>query len=296
MSLIFHLQQHGGFFCQLWKLTSNLLYARQQNLQFFIDDSQWLFTNTLGWRDYFASLQLVSEQSSIPLPIHPECALEDMRLHQFTLHDYFVVCKEIYVLNDKLTQRYERQRTLLSDHYHSIMIRRGDKMYGESLYISTNQYINALFEKAPLLDLFVQTDDYTAFEEVYQYCKTTYPHITVHTTCPSTKRGAFVFNYQPSVGSTISELNHNYLLQLTTISQKSVNSYSSEEMKEHVEEMLVGLQLCMNSEYLSTDFQSNVTRYLLCCHKNPEHVLGIESLLLPYTIKLKCPAYGFDKS
>ena len=294
MSLIFRLQKHdGGFFSQLWKVTFNLLYARKNNLQFFIDDSQWMFKHTLGWRDYFTSLHVLSEQTEIPLPIHPECSIDDSKLHQYTLQEYIAMCKEIYVLHDMLQEQYEQKKNKLSDTYYSIMIRRGDKMYGESMYLDTKRYVDELFKNAQMQDIFVQTDDYTAYEEVLQYCRIHCPHINVLTTCPSTKRGAFVFNYQPSVGSNVSELNHTYLLQLTNISQKSINSYSSDEMKDHVEEMLVGLQVCMNSEYLCTDFQSNVTRYLVCCHKYPEHVIAIDSSLPPYDRTLKCPAFGF---
>lgn len=294
MSIVFHLSSNGGFFSQLWRLTSNLLYARQNNLQFFIDDSQWMFKHTLGWRDYFTSLHVLSEQTEIPLPIHPECSADDSRLHQYTLQEHMTVCKEIYVLHDTLQEQYKQQKNKLSDKYYSIMIRRGDKMYGESMYVDTKRYVDELFKNAQVQDIFVQTDDYTAFQEVYHYCKAQYPQSNVLTTCPSTKRGAFVFNYQPSVGSNVSELNHSYLLQLTNISQKSVNSYSSNEMRDHVEEMLVGLQICMNSEYLCTDFQSNVTRYLVCCHKYPEHVIAIDSILPSYYSVIKSPAVGFN--
>jgi hypothetical protein len=293
MSLIFRLKENdGGFFCQLWKLASNILYAKKNYLKLFVDDSTWMFAHTLGWRDYFTSLQLVREQETLPQPIHGECGVDDDRLHQFELDEYMNICKEIYKLNDNMEVLYKKQRDQLPALYHAIMIRRGDKMYGESLYIETHKYIDTLLDKAHR-DIFVQTDDYTAYEEVYQYCKTHYPHINVTTTCPLTKRGAFVFNYQPNVGCSTSELNNSYLLQLSNISQKSVNSYSRDEMREHVEEMLVGLQICMNSEYLCIDFQSNVTRYLFCCHKYPDHVLPIHSALPPSHRTLKCPAHGF---
>ena len=102
-----------------------------------------------------------------------------------------------------------------------------------------------------------------------------------------------MFSYNPGVGSSISD-NNTYLNNLLTITQKSVQSYSSVEMKEHVEEMIIGLELCMNSEYLSTDFQSNVTRFLLCTHKNPENVFYVGSIPTPPLNKcMVCPAKGF---
>jgi hypothetical protein len=296
MSLVFQIRDRegGGFFCSLWKLTSNMLYAKKNNLKFFIDDKSWMFAHTLGWRDYFTSLQLVSEHETIPQPIHDECRVNDSRLYQFVLDEYLTTCKEIYKLNNNMELLYKKQRDMLPAIYHAIMIRRGDKMVEESMYIETHKYIETLLDKGHY-DIFVQTDDYTAFEEVYDYCKIHYPHINVKTTCPSTKRGAFMFTYRPSAGSHVSERNNSYLLQLSNISQKSVDSYSPDEMREHVEEMLVGLQICMNSEYLCTDFQSNVTRYLFCCHKYPDHVLLIDSSLPPSDSVLLCPAIGFIK-
>ena len=65
-------------------------------------------------------------------------------------------------------------------------------------------------------------------------------------------------------------------------------------MKEHVEEMLIGLKICMESQYLVTDFQSNVTRFLLCTHSNPINVLSVGDIECPlFDIPLKCPAKGF---
>lgn len=65
-------------------------------------------------------------------------------------------------------------------------------------------------------------------------------------------------------------------------------------MKEHVEEMLIGLKICTNSVFLSTDFQSNATRFLLCNHKNPLNVLEVGDVCKPlFDIKIICPAKGF---
>ena len=297
MSLIFYLSENdGGFFCQIWKLVSNYLYAKKYNLQFLIDDSKWLFKNKLGWRDYFTSLSLVSEQTTIYNPIHDQCNIEDARLNQFSLNEYINAIKEIFVFNSNMDNIYKKKKALLPDMYNSIMIRRGCKMYGESKYISTDNYVKKLIE-INNFDIFVQTDDYTAYEEVCKVVKDYGLNINVTTTCPLTQRGAFVFNYQPDIGSPISNLNNEYLLNLKNVNQKSINSYSAEEMKEHVEEMLIGLKLCAESNYLVTDFQSNVTRFLLCIHNNPAHILSIGDVNKPlFNVALKCPAHGFIAS
>ena len=295
MSLIFHLRKNdGGFFCQIWKLVSNYLYAKKHNLKFYIDDSQWMFKHTLGWKDYFASLDILSEQTVISQPVYNELDDENIHLHQFTLNDYISIFKEVFILNDSVRTLYDKYRTQLFSNYNSIMIRRGDKMYGEANYIETKEYVKKLIEKSKL-DIFVQTDDYRAYEEVYEYIKSQNLNINVKTSCPNNKRGAFVFNYQPDIGSSLSDLNNNYLLNLAAnVQQKTVNSYSSNEMKEHVEEMLIGLQICMHSNYLVTDLQSNVTRFLLCTHLNPINVLSVGNIQVPlFNIALECPAKGF---
>lgn len=280
MSLIFRLTNHdgAGFFCQLWKVTSNYLYAKKHHLDFYVDDTNWLFKHTLGWRDYFLSLTTLSEHDNLKEPIIEAFHDNDALMHQFTLQEYRDACTDIYKFTDELNDIYRMHLSTLPEVYHSIMIRRGDKLYSESQYIETYQYVDTLLERGQY-DIFVQTDDYTAYEEVLQYITDKNINIHVITTCPPNKRGAFVSEYLSTMSNT---------------PQKIVRSYSSIEMKEHVEEMVVGLKICMNSEYLATDFQSNVTRYLLCGHKHPNHVISIHSTLLPeYTIPIKCPVHGF---
>ena len=64
-------------------------------------------------------------------------------------------------------------------------------------------------------------------------------------------------------------------------------------MKEHVEEMVVGLEICKLGRYLSTDYQSNVTRFLYVTHEHPEHVFSADHLVPPFDVPVKCPYHGF---
>jgi len=296
MSLVFQLQQKsGGFFYHILKMASNYLYAKRNNLSFFVEDSTWLFQHSRGWRDYFTSLQVIREKIP-PLPIHPELHVDDERLHHFTLQEYTDILEEIFQLQEGVQDRYEEERKKLPKEYNSIVIRRGDKMYGEAFYISTKEYVNKLLEKSEL-PIFVQTDDYTAYEEVCQYIQSLNKNIPVVTTCPEDKRGAFVFNYEPSIGSVVSEQNNTYLKKLATRHQKSVNQYSPTEMKEHVQEVLVGFKLCMESCYAVTDFQSNCTRFLVCSHNNPSNVLSVGPIAYPpYDVPLQSIAKGWISS
>ena len=47
-------------------------------------------------------------------------------------------------------------------------------------------------------------------------------------------------------------------------------------MKEHIEEVLIGLEICTLSIYISSELQSNVTRYLYCKHHNIDDFLALE--------------------
>ena len=296
MSLVFQLEnKKGGFFCQILKLASNYLYAKKHNLSFFVEDSAWLFQHSRGWRDYFTSLHVIREKIP-PLPIHPELEVEDERLHAYTLQEYMDIIEEIFQVQEEVQDRYEKERKTLPEEYNSIVIRRGDKMYGEAFYISTMEYVKKLLEKSEL-PIFVQTDDYTAYEEVCECVQRLNKHIDVRTTCPVDKHGTFVFNYEPSIGSVVSEQNNKYLMKLTTRHQKSVNQYSPAERKEYVEELLVGLKICMESRYAVTDFQSNCTRFLVCAHHHPSNVLSVGPIVCPpYDVPVKSIAKGWITS
>lgn len=300
MSLIFKLKKNdGGFFSQMWHLLAYSIYAKKYSLNLLIDDSDWMFTHSLGWRDYFTSLSLVKENNNQIHPIYT--SINDSLLHQHTLNEYRIECSNVFTFNPSLQFKIEetlKQFNLEKGSYGAVMIRRGDKMYGESYYIPTEVYLKPLFE-SNIDKIFVQTDDYNAYLEVCKLVKDKNLLIDIFTTCPSDKFGSFVFNYSPEVGSTKSELNNDYLSSLAKLpKKKSVNQYTPIEMKEHVEEMLVGLEICKLASILSTDFQSNVTRYLYVSHPNLSSVTAVDSInvTIPLTIPMKCPAHGFLSS
>jgi hypothetical protein len=297
MSLVFKLKKNdGGFFSQMWHLLAYSIIAKKQSMNLLIDDSDWMFTHSLGWRDYFTSLSLLKENSNQKYPIKTN--IDDSLLHQHTLNEYRLECFKVFTFQPSLQSKIEetlRQFNLEKGSYGAVMIRRGDKMYGESYYIPTEVYLKPLLEKN-VNKIFVQTDDYNAYLEICKVVKDKNLSIDVFTTCPSDKFGSFTFNYSPEVGSTRSELNNEYLSSLAKLpKKKSVNQYTPTEMKEHVEEMLVGLEVCKFASILSTDFQSNVTRYLYLSHPNLSSVIAVDSIgvTMPLTIPMKCPAHGF---
>ena len=293
MSIVFKLPKYdGGFFCQMWKLLSKYLVAKQFNLPFYIDDSEWMFKHTNGWRDYFTTLNIINSTTVLQQPLYID--IEERYTDSFTLNEYRYAIKEVFQFNSIVKERFYKtleKYNLTENNYDAIMIRR--KIYGESEYISTEQYVNKLLQK-DIKKIFVQTDDYNAYKEV---CNLVNGRAQVFTTCPEDKLGCFVFNYSPEVGSTLSEQNDTYLKNLTSLpKKKSVNQYNSEEMKEHVEEMLIGLEICLHSRYLVLDYQSNVTRYLVVNHNNPSNVINIHNEIIDFSVPMRSPTYGFKKT
>ena len=290
MSLIFKLPYNdGGFFCQVWKLVSHYLVSKQYNLEFYIDDTEWMFKNRIGWHDYFKSLIPFYKGGTMDGPVHT--IIEERFLDQFTLEEYRNAFKEIFQFTDVIQEKLQntmKELSLSNKEYDAIMIRRGDKMYGESDYISTDTYVNKLLEKDTKL-IFVQTDDYGAYEEVCELVKD-------KNIKPFGDTSLLEFNYAPEVGSTRTEENNEYLKKISTKARaKSVNQYNAYEMREHVEEMLIGLEICLNSRNLVIDYQSNVTRYLVVNHKNNTINIGNEETV-SFDVPMRCPRYGFIKN
>ncbi len=306
MTIICKLKKNdGGFYNNIWMIAAQYLLAKKEGQSFYLDDGEWMFGHTHGWRDYFTSLSRISEaEGRVPPPYYSICHIfnnpyhqgniGDHLFHQFTLQQYRDALKDIFVLQDSLKNRLQTTLQNLSlqvGEFDTIMIRRGDKMYGESYYISSETYLKPLLERGSK-KIFVQTDDYNAYLEIKNLAE---PHgVSVYTTCPQTKIGCFVFNYSPEVGSKTSNENDIYLQNIAKHpKQKNVSEYNSDEMKEHVEEMIVGLEICKLGRYLSTDYQSNVTRYLFVTHDHPEHVFSAEHFSPPFDIPVKCPYHGF---
>jgi hypothetical protein len=245
MSIVFRLPKYdGGFFCQIWKLISKYLVAKQFNLSFNIDDSDWMFKHTNGWRDYFTTLNTINSTTILEQPIYID--IEERYTDSFTLNEYRDALKEVFQFNTIIKERFCKtleKYNLTEKNYDAIMIRRGDKMYGESKYISTEQYVNKLLEKN-IKKIFVQTDDYNAYKEV---CNLVNGRAEVFTTCPEDKLGCFVFNYSPEFGSNLSEQNDIYLKNLTSLPKKK--SVMLKKLRSKQRSMYSNLKILKNQKF-----------------------------------------------
>lgn len=295
--LIFKLQkQDGGFFCQVWQLLCFHVISKKANIDLYIDDSEWLFKNKNGWLDYFCESSLKNIKDSTGMRESLIQYVDDVIRHSFTLQDYKNSCIEILKPNSILEERIKNtmmKYKLSENNFASIFIRRGDKLYGESNLVITQKYIDALKGKS-INKIFLQTDDYTCYRDFKDSEYIKQKRIEVFTTCPEDKLGAFVFNYAPYMGSRTDKDTDKYLKDIGKVhTQKSIKDYSSEEMKEHIEEMLCGLFICLKGKYLITDYQSNTSRFLALMF-NKDNIISVLDEKLPDIDKpVMCPAHGF---
>lgn len=308
MSLIYKLNRMGGFCYQLSKTAGHILLAKKFNLEFYLDDSEWEFTNDKGWRDYFKSLQIYTEDTILKEPIYRISLTDDGNKsfpsfidpsNYFTLNTYRDIFDEFIILKDSLQDKLREtinELSLKPGEYDCIMIRRGDKMFFESKYIPTEKYIDILIEKNTST-IFVQTDDYRAYEEACKYIKDKYPdkNIKVITLCLKWKTGTVCYkqSYDEIYQRINQTENKEYVFKMLDNPVKPCDEFTSNEMKEHVEEMLIGFEICTKSRYMVIDFQSNVTRYLFIRNHNKENVISIDHPQVKCDVPFINPIFNF---
>ena len=76
--------------------------------------------------------------------------------------------------------------------------------------------------------------------------------------------------------------------------KKAEDQFNPEEMKIHMEEIIIGLEICLLSKYLSLDLQSNITRMLFTRYYDKNNVLVCDNSLIPEDNKILInPAHNF---
>jgi hypothetical protein len=76
---------------------------------------------------------------------------------------------------------------------------------------------------------------------------------------------------------------------------KSVEEMNSEEIYKHSMDMIIGIDILINSNVCITDYQSNVSRFIKLSHKRPENVYNIMDPIhdIDY-FKTAFPGHGFE--
>jgi hypothetical protein len=256
-AIIFELNDSAGFYSTFFFMCQAYIYAKKKGAEFYIKNSNWYYTYEKGWHDYFTTLKnLPSEAkySKIEKYSHMSCA----SLPNYTLQEYVDAMKEIYILKPELLSRAQEVEAVTS-----LFVRRGDKISSrEAVLIETADIVKKT-SLATKPAIFIQTDDYSVVEELQALL----PESEIKSTVPQDKRGSHASAWR---------------------------KLTARERKQQTEEMLVGLQVCINAPECWSDYTSNVGRFLKL--QNPHVKLySIDNKIpvLHYAKTYRNPAYGF---
>ena len=108
MSLIFQIQRvsQGGLCFVLNHLVGHYLYAKQNNLIFTLADDEWLFKHTLGFKDYFDSIETHTSDKLYKEPIIVMRTGDDrLSTTRFTVKEYQEAFSYVIRLNKYMEEK-----------------------------------------------------------------------------------------------------------------------------------------------------------------------------------------------
>jgi hypothetical protein len=295
------LDNTAGFYSTLFFTMNHYLFCKKNKINFEMKSNNWLFKSKDGWTDYF---------EPVSLNYYTECTTTNTYSHSKVLEDLPIIdykngIKDIYIYNHRTKLKIDEivnQFGLNPKMYDSIFIRRGDKLGSESVLLEEIEYLNLLLSKNPKCHtIFLQTDDYNCFKTLKKYMDYNKLNITLLTLCKQDMTGAIVHNHQKdimnnAVKTNEHENNKHYLSEnIDKINAtKTVEDMNPSEKYNHTMDMIVGVDLCLQSNICITDYQSNVARFIKLAHNNSSNVYNILSPEKDIDYNhLICPAYGF---
>ncbi len=284
-----------GFYSMLFFVVNHYLYSKKYNMNHCIDSESWQFKHDKGWSDYFQETKIEKNINTEVTRLFHKSIIEN-----FKVSEYIQGIKELYVYNEKTLKEINKVKDALNlknKNYDSVFIRRGDKLISESKYKKIDEYIELLLKINPECKrLFLQTDDYNVYIEFVEYIQNNNLNIELLCICKeSNVGGVYVKKYAKQYGSNF-DGNDEYIKKNreNVIKNKAVDEMNSQEIYEHVINMLVGIDIVCNSNICVTDYGSNVGRFVKLFHDKPENVWNVDcqSSWLNYDSMI-CPSYTF---
>ena len=291
-SIIYHLKKGAGFFSEFFFMVNHYIYCKKENIPFNLNTEHWLFKSKEGWTDYFKTI----ENQNNTKTDEPQQYSFGHIIENYNIEEYKDAIKEIYRYNDSIQNKITYTMNLLDltpNTYASIFIRRGDKLLYESKLYETELYIEKLLQLCPdCKNIFIQTDDYQCILDIEKYIKSNnLDKIQIKTICKPDMRGIFIDNNNSDIQSNIDKNKHYINAIKPNISTyKTVHQMDSNEIFEHTCDMLIGIDILLQSTYCILDYQSNVSRFIKLAHQNPLNVYDIDNYYMDMQSNI-CPAY-----
>lgn len=288
------LEKNAGFYSEIFFMLNHYIHCKNNKIPFVLDTTNWLFKYENGWEDYFENIDLnfeaddadddVTATATPPkLTSRSKGAMQFFRhsqiIEHFSILQYKQEIRKIYKYNNNTAYFINQMRLQwgfsATTIYDSIFIRRGDKLFDESYFISTKKYIDTLLQREPATDKIVlQSDDYNCVVEAQQYLAATRPHIQLFSLCrPHNRGGMIIFprnfaeNFKHDINDNDNikyDTSHKYISANLNnyATAKSVFEYSPAEIYEHTLDMICGVDFVLNSRTCVLDMQSNVSRFI----------------------------------
>jgi len=278
---------------------NHYIYALKNNLNFEINNTNWLFKYNLGWEDYFENINININKENKQIR---NCQFNET-LFSCSIQEYKNVLEHIYRYNKNTIQLINQKKiefNLFDKEYASIFIRRGDKLLKETDYIHSSVYLKYLLELNPTFNIiYLQTDDYNCYLELEEYIKNNNLNITLITLCKINCKGMIIFDYHKNsiIGGNFEKGNNIDYLKNNMSNYsifKPINQMNNEEIYNHTLDMIVGIDMVLNSSLVITDYSSNVARFIKLKHENSDCVYDVisQTNYIDYN-KIICPSYCF---
>ena len=293
------LDYSAGFYSQLHFTINHYLWCKLNEVNFMLHSTNWLFRFKNGWTDYFEDNSLIfkNADNEIVYKKHSDTTGD------FSLIEYRNIISEFYRYNKTTKQAIidTKIKYNIPETYDCIFIRRGDKLYWESIYIHSSKFLDLLIEKNPdCKNVFLQTDDYNCYLELQEYIKEKNYDIQVITLCDEKNKGGVVVyeeNIDNGLAITQQQNNETGSYISTVINNlketKSVNRMTLDEKYEHTLTMIIGVDIAIHSNICVCDYSSNVARFIKLAHNNNEKVYDILNPDLDIDMnRTECPAFG----
>jgi hypothetical protein len=278
------------------------LYCKRNEIDFKIESDKWLFKYQDGWTDYFEEIKIDIEKHTYKKYFPQDGMLyENTWIYCNSIMDNFTslevkeIIPEFYKYNSTTMSMIESTKNTYNlelGKYDSIFIRRGDKLVRETKILNSELYIELLLEKNPeCKQIFLQTDDYNCFIDLQKYIDERNLNIELITMCNPQQKGC-VISSEYNLNDTDFAENQDYFKQVKEDLLKitPVDKMIPEEVYQHTMDMIVGIELCIQSNYCILDYQSNVSRFIKLAHPKIDNVISVERII-PYLTNWVCPAY-----
>lgn len=316
--------KHAGFFSSFFFMINHYIYAKINHHSFRLKTDKWLFRAEKGWEDYFLPMDFNPVQPNL----RDQNDIKEIDKHAILLANYPMllyrtIIQQIYRLNPQMEKKIEDARKtffqsaipsltgLHDEEYGALFVRRGDKLIQESILIGAENYLQYLLELYPKVrNVFVQTDDYNVFLELLAFQKQNpaIQHIQLYTLCKPHLKGGMVItketydycqdpNFDANVQKIPMAQNQAYLRE----NRENLKAFlplemqTPEQVREHTEDMLIGIDFLLKSKVCVTDYLSNVTRFIKFAHPNIDAVYDIIRRSNELDMRLvACPGYGMN--